>query len=313
MERLSAKGLERNSLLQSSEMIRGTIQFDAETAEAVEVLTGMKEVATPVSPTRLCTLDYTNNKEATHAIKRAQAQDTIMGLKRKRQVLTQQLQRDDERAPEACIPCPVCSRGLDLPLDIDLMEPVMSISLSVYMKDHADRWHPHEPLWNALSTLESECLDTESIVRMKSNAASVVALVAQSLAIAARSLRIPKHKNWAECWSRVKALTLARIGSAHCSATNVNLFAFRGSIAGNTEGEIRREAWIKREACRYLAALMSSVEATPPCLLWQSDSSCLPRIDLIEKFFSDGANHRHLGFIHPDFLPRSCPFSNVIS
>ena len=43
------KRMERNTLLQRSEMFQRMIPFDVETTKAVEALTGMREMATPVS------------------------------------------------------------------------------------------------------------------------------------------------------------------------------------------------------------------------------------------------------------------------
>ena len=45
-------GMERKYLLHSSEMIRRIMPLDVETAEAVEFLTGMREVTAPVDDER---------------------------------------------------------------------------------------------------------------------------------------------------------------------------------------------------------------------------------------------------------------------
>jgi hypothetical protein len=174
--------------------------------------------------------------------------------------------------------------------------------LSRIPKATSDPWHPEEPLWNALSHYESECFDSESIMRMPSNAASVDALVARSLEIAAHSLRLPTQDKWDECWSRVQALTIARIGSAHCSVKNAKLFSCGGSTNEVSQEGIEREKWIKRKARLYLISLISSVAITPTHPLWLEKNVNLRRQHLIQSFFLDGANHRQNGLIHPDFL-----------
>ena len=297
--------------LSRSNMMQTLVELDLNTAEAanvagaVEALTFLSELATPVSliPSK------TNGEETPHPVQGYMLDPhSAIGSKRKRPVL---VQRVDDIETDQCIRCPVCSRGLNfLPLDTDLVEAVGSPRLSKSLKEHSDAWHPKEPLWNALPNLGLQPSNTEPFIRTHDIITSVSDLVAQSLACAARSLLIPRQDKWAESWSRVEALALARIGSAHCYVTFSQLHFGEGIIAFNSEGktEASKRSWIRREALRYLASLMSSVEATPPCQLWQAEHSELRRRNLFQAFFFDGRNHRQLGFIHPAVLPRSPHF-----
>ena len=298
------KGLER----------RGLVPIDVDTEEAAEALTRMLGApATPVSPIRRSNID-SDGKDTRHGIcqeaqripcssKRLSTQKTT-GCKKKRPVLLEEVELVCDRAPEACIYCPVCSQSLPfLALDTDLNEPLRNKILCKYMNQHSELHHPFEPLWNSLPGVDFEYLDSESIMRNGSDSQAVMALIAKCLAIAANSLRIPKGIIWAESWLRVKALTLARIGSAHCSAVNAKLYPCQGSRTETMEKEQQRETWIKREARRYLSALIVSVQSTPPCEFWRDGSSELRRRNYVQAFCF--ANHRHIGFFHHSLLPRA--------
>jgi hypothetical protein len=180
------------------------------------------------------------------------------------------------------------------------MKACKSSHRSTTTAQHSYIWQPPECVRTDPFFLDSECLDTNHIMHMNSEKASVMALVAQSLAIAARSLPKPLRREWACSWSRVKALTLARLGSAHRSIKNANVSCLE------TKEEIRANG-IKREAQLYVVALISSVESTPSLHKWRANLTDLITITLFEDFFMDGGNHRELGFIHPDFLPAYCP------
>jgi hypothetical protein len=313
MENDAARGLQLNCQLQSSKMNQRLKATRDETSEAVivdqaaQALTAMCKVPSSVSSSRLCTFDLdsgTHDTEAKRFIykespedpcvtKRCSTQDATMAYKRQRQVLTREIELADDREAERFIPCPVCLLGLEfLPLDTDLREPVRSPTLVDSMKDHSTSFHPNEPLWNAILNPNSECFNTQKIINLKCDTTAAMALVDQSLAIAARSLEIPRHKEWANSWSRVQALTLARLGSAHCYATNIKLCQ-----------EAKREKTIKREARRYLAELISAVAETPPPEWWGEASTDPRRRNCVQVFFL--GNHRLVGFVKEAFLPQT--------
>jgi hypothetical protein len=303
----AAKVFQLNGQLQSSKVNQRLKAIDGESSEAVKVdqaawaLTAMGNVTSRVSPIRHSTFDLGNGTHETETTcpeepsgaKRCSTQDGTMVCKRQRRVRTKKIELVDDRAAEACIPCPVCLLGLAfLPLDIDLREPVRNPALVKSMRDHSTRFHPDEPLWNALLNQNSECFNIQKILNMHCDFKAAMALVDQSLAIAARALDVPKHKEWASSWSRVQALTLARIGSAHCYATNIKLCQ-----------EAKREKAIKREARRYLAALISSAAETPPPEWWDESSTDSRRRNCVQVFFL--GNHRLVGFIKDDLLPKT--------
>ena len=296
MDSLSSRKRKINAPLKAFEQNWHLTSIEAD-VETANVLVFMNRATTHSD-------NGTNKKEASHS----PCQEEYKHPEDIPRVLTEQAQLVNDRPPKACPLCPVCSKGLQLlPSDTNFMEPFRSATFSKYANDHSNKFHRHEPLWNALSNLDLECVDTDLILRMQSDAEASDALVAQCLAIAARSMRTQNNKAWAECWSRVKALALARIGSAHCSVSSAKLYTCQGVKTEMREVERKNAEWIKGEAKSYLAALLGSLEATPPPSLWQADLMDL-RIDLLSLFFMDGANHRQHGFIHPDFLPRSRHF-----
>lgn len=248
------------------------------------------------------TLEASNVAGAVEALKHLSQLPYSMGSKRRR------------RVPQAKVPQLVDGEGTK-----EYSFPVCfhsSARLRQSMKEHPDIGYQHEAIRNAIPELDFQDADTElyslpsdTELRTKSNTEFVVDLVTHSLACAARSLPIPEQDRWAESWSRVRALAIGRIGNAHCWVARTELHLHGQSILLSPEGKTEEEReLLKREARFYLAALMSAVEATPPCLLWQTDHSELRRRNFLQEFFLDGKNHRQLGFIHPTLLPRSAYF-----
>jgi hypothetical protein len=282
MDNDAAKGFQRPGVLNSSKRNQRRKLNDGGGYEAVKVdeaaraLAGMSNETSSVSSIGLCTVNFdscTNDTETN---------PPFYGYKRQRQVPTNQPELVDDIPANPCMDF--------LPIDTDLRKPVRSPTVVESMKDHSTRFHPDEPLWNSLLNPHSECYNIQKIINMNCNAEAATVLIDQSLAIAAQSLDIPDHKEWASSWSRVQALTLARIGSAHCYATNITLCH-----------DVKRERSIKREARRYLLSLIGSVAESPPPDWWEGAPADPRKRNCVQAFFF--GSHRLVGLIKDTFLP----------
>jgi hypothetical protein len=308
MKSYSRRRFQQKGVLQRYEADQRLKAVNGETSEAVKVdqaaraLTGMSNELSSGSSIRLCSFDLDSGSHDTETnrlineafpqppciSKRCSTEKLMMVCKRQRQEPLTDIFDD---APAQTILCPVCLRGLEfLPVATDLREPIRNPTLVKAVMDHSTRFHPDEPLWNVLLNPHAESYNTQKIISINCNTKAAMALVDQSLEIAARSLDIPKDKDWASSWSRVIALILARLGCAHCYVTNLKLCH-----------EAKREREIKRKARRYLVGLIGSVAETPPPDWWCDGDADPRRRNCVQVFFL--GNHRLVGFIKSTFLP----------